>query len=54
MIEKTIELKSVNPVDIFGVNERHLDLLKNSFPKLKIVSRGNLILLNGSKKDLIT
>jgi len=52
MIEKTIELKSVNPVDIFGVNERHLDLLKNSFPKLKIVSRGNLILLNGSKKDI--
>ena len=38
--EKIIEIASINPLDLFGVNEVKLKLIKSFFPKLKIVARG--------------
>ncbi len=36
----------INPLDLFGVNEVKLKLIKSFFPKLKVVARGtNLIVL---------
>ncbi|MEA3504081.1 MAG: PhoH family protein [Bacteroidota bacterium] len=51
MTEKTIVLTDINPVDIFGVHEEYLKIFKKRFPKLKIVTRGNNIMLSGTKKD---
>jgi phosphate starvation-inducible PhoH-like protein len=38
--EKIIEISGINPLDLFGVNEVKLKLIKSFFPKLKVVARG--------------
>ncbi|HHZ65296.1 MAG TPA: PhoH family protein [Flavobacteriales bacterium] len=48
MGEKTIELVDINPVDIFGVNNENIAVLKKFFPKIKIIARGNRIKVIGS------
>lgn len=52
MAEKKIELTEIDPVEIFGVNDKLINRLANYFPKLKVVSRGNTISLKGSSKDI--
>lgn len=52
MAEKKIELQEIDPVDIFGVNDKLINRLANYFPKLKVVPRGNTISLKGSSKDI--
>ncbi len=47
MQEKTIEIEGVSPVDLLGVNEQKLKLIRTYFPKLKIISRGNIIKVVG-------
>ena len=52
MAEKKIELYEIDPVEIFGVNDRLISRLANYYPKLKVVPRGNTISLKGSVKDI--
>ena len=52
MTELTISIDSVDPVDFLGVNNSRLSIIKKAFPKLKIVSRGNVIKAEGSHTDL--
>ena len=52
MAEKKIELFEIDPVEIFGVNDKLLTRLANYYPKLKVVARGNTIALKGSNKDI--
>lgn len=52
MQEKTIEIEGVSPVDLLGVNEQNLKLIRTYFPKLKLISRGNIIKAVG-EPDLI-
>lgn len=52
MAEKKIELFEIDPVEIFGVNDRLINRLANYYPKLKVVPRGNTINLKGSAKDI--
>ena len=49
---RKILVKSTNPVEFFGVNNTNLKYLKKYFPKLKIVSRGNTLILSG-EDDII-
>ncbi len=49
--ESRISLGEVDPVDIYGVNNRILDRIKGYFPKLKIVARGSEIIVSGSAAD---
>lgn len=46
-MEKNIEIEGINPVELFGVNNINLAKIKSFFPKLKIMSRGNLISIAG-------
>jgi phosphate starvation-inducible PhoH-like protein len=41
--EKIIEITGISPVDLFGVNDQKLKLIRTYFPKLKLVARGNII-----------
>jgi len=41
--EIEIELKEVNPREFFGDQNINIELLRNYFPKLKIVARGNTL-----------
>ncbi len=52
MAEKKIELTEIDPIEIFGVNDKLINRLANYFPKLKVVPRGNTISLKGSSKDI--
>jgi phosphate starvation-inducible PhoH-like protein len=51
--EKNIELISVEPIVIFGVNDAKLEYIRTFFPKLKIVARGNIIKTVGDVEQII-
>ncbi|MGE0587955.1 MAG: PhoH family protein [Cyclobacteriaceae bacterium] len=53
MIEKTITLENISLIDFLGVENKNINQLASSFPKSKIVSRGNEILVQGEKDDII-
>ena len=53
MKEKTISILGVNVIDLFGMNEEKLALIKSYFPKLKIVARGNELKAFGDDLELI-
>ncbi|MCX6267909.1 MAG: PhoH family protein [Bacteroidetes bacterium] len=53
MSEKLINIESFHPLDIFGANDQNLDVIRNYFPKLKIVSRDNFIKAFGEETDLL-
>ncbi len=52
MSEKKIILEDITPIDLYGINDSKLDLIKKRFPKLKIVARGETIKANGDEDDL--
>jgi len=52
MGEKVIKIEGIHPPDIFGLQEEKLRLLKQIFPKLKIVSRGEELILIGDDDEL--
>ncbi len=47
MNERIIELRDVAANEFFGIHNRNIELIKKSFPKLKIVARGNKIRIYG-------
>lgn len=47
MQEKVIEITGIAPIEIFGVNDQKLKLIKGYFPKLKFVTRDNTIKVSG-------
>jgi phosphate starvation-inducible PhoH-like protein len=50
--EKSIEIKGVNPVELFGVNNSKLKQIKSFFPKLKVVARGNILTVLGDNEEI--
>ena len=54
MSERVISIETYNPLEIYGVNDAHLDLVKKQFPKLKIVARGDIIKVFGEEEELVS
>lgn len=52
MIEKCISLGVIDPLEFYGISNSKLNVLKEMFPKLNIVGRGNEIFASGEKKML--
>lgn len=50
MSEIILTIDGVDPLALYGEKNSKLNLLKNAFPDVKIVSRGNNIKLKGEKK----
>jgi phosphate starvation-inducible protein PhoH and related proteins len=50
--EKILEIKGMNPVELFGVNNSKLKKIKSFFPTLKIVARGNKVNVLGNSDDI--
>jgi len=50
LLEKKIEIKGINPAELFGVNNKKLKHIKSFFPKLKIVARGNILTVAGEEE----
>jgi len=54
MTESTFSLESYSPLEIFGINDRNINLLRELFPKLKIIARDDLIRINGDEAEIET
>lgn len=52
MSEKKIILEDIAPVDLYGVNDSKLSLIKKRFPNLKIVARGEVIKVSGEAEEI--
>lgn len=52
MNEKKILLEDITPIELYGVNDSKLILIKKRFPNLKIVARGETIKASGDEEDL--
>jgi len=53
MIEKTIYLEGIDPVDFFGVKNIRFDRIRKHFPKLSLISRGNEIIVKGENTEIL-
>ncbi len=53
MIEKVVTLDNISLVEFLGVENKTIDSLAAAFPKSKIVSRGNQILIKGSTAEIV-
>jgi phosphate starvation-inducible PhoH-like protein len=51
--ELKITLESVNPAVLWGPNNEYFELIKRSFPKIKVVARGNELKALGDEAELI-
>jgi phosphate starvation-inducible protein PhoH and related proteins len=51
MFEKSFHLEGVDLLELYGVTNTKLDLIKSFFPKLKIIARGDVIKVKGSEQD---
>jgi phosphate starvation-inducible PhoH-like protein len=52
LIEKNITLEDVSLVDFLGAENRNMNELAVAFPRSKIISRGNVILIRGDASDV--
>lgn len=52
MTEKIFALEAIDPVEIFGVNDIHLEIIRKFFPGMKIISRGDIIKAIGARSEL--
>jgi len=53
MIEKTIYLEGIDPLDFFGPNNSNLDVIEKYFSKIKIICRGDTIKVIGGVEEII-
>ncbi len=53
MSEKIISITTHHPLDLFGANDQNLEVVRNFYPKLKIISRDNFIKAIGEEAELI-
>lgn len=53
MIEKSITLENISLIDFLGIENKNINELSLAFPKSKIISRGNEILLKGETNDIV-
>jgi phosphate starvation-inducible PhoH-like protein len=54
MSEKIFSLEGINPVDFYGFNDKNIEIIRNSFPKLKVISRGDTIKIIGDDNVIQT
>jgi len=52
MNEKTISIEAYSPLEVYGVNDSHLNLMIKLFPQLRIIARGDLIKIAGTEKEM--
>ena len=50
MSEIVLSVEGVDPLELFGENNKKLNLLRKAFPNIQITSRGNQLRLMGEKK----
>ncbi|HMU69020.1 MAG TPA: hypothetical protein PKC38_03370, partial [Chitinophagales bacterium] len=52
LIEVTIPLDGVRPIDFYGIHNARLGIIKKTFPFLNISARGSELKVRGNEKDI--
>lgn len=52
MIEKHIVIEDIDPVELYGVGNCHLQIIKSLYPKLRIVARDNVVRVLGDEEEM--
>ncbi len=52
MNERSIKIESIDPRELFGVNNRKFHFIAKHFPKLKLIARGDVIKAIGDETEL--
>ena len=52
MSRNSIRLEAIDPIEIYGAANKNLEALCGYFPELKVVARGNEIILEGKDNDI--
>ena len=52
MSRQSIKLEAIDPIDIYGPGNKNLEALCSYFPELKVVARGNEVILDGKDTDV--
>lgn len=53
MTEKTVSLENISLIDFLGVENKNIDSLSAAFPRSKIISRGDQILIKGTTAEIV-
>ncbi len=51
MNEIKIKLDDVHPIEILGINNQNLKIIQHAYPKLKVIARGNEIIVKGEEAE---
>ena len=52
-MRQSIKLEALDPIEIYGPANKNLEALCSYFPELKVVARGNEIILEGKEEDIL-
>lgn len=52
MSERVLQLDVSNPLDLYGPGDKYLTEMRELFPKIKIIARGELVKLVGEEKEI--
>ena len=52
MIEKHLIIEDIDPVELYGVGNCHLQIIKSLYPKLRIGARDNVIRVLGDEEEM--
>lgn len=52
LVEKTVSIEGVEPLLLFGFNDKYLRRIESAFSDTRIVARGTQMMLKGSKADV--
>lgn len=50
--QTTLSIEGIDSVDVYGVNDRNLDLMRHFFPGIRIMARGSEIRIEGDKEQV--
>ena len=52
MSEHSIQITAVEPVEVLGANDQNLRIIRNHFPKLNLIARGDVLKVIGAEEDI--
>lgn len=52
MSEHSIQINAVEPVEVLGANDQNLRIIRNHFPKLNLIARGDVLKVIGADEDI--
>jgi len=52
MAEQIVQIENVSPSDLYGSGDQYLTIIKNFFPKLKIIARGDFLKVIGEDAEV--